>query len=142
MIVLSMAAALLATAQAEPTPLQMGRAAFLAGTCATLGWESSRQRVAAAGEAYDVRHPPADPAVRQAEILEGIQAARADMRLIVDAFRSTGDVAAFKEAVASRCDSVARDMPGMLNRTEGTQAAFDAAIAAQLSRMAGDTPPP
>ena len=128
MIVLAAAGVLLAV-QAEPAPAQMGRASFLAGMCATLGWETSRERVIAAGAAYDVRNPTADPAGRQAEIVQGIQAAQGDINAVIGAFRADNDVPAFKAAIAERCDSVVRDVPDMLNRTDGTQAAFDAAIA-------------
>lgn len=134
MIVLAAAAALL-TAQADPTPYQMGRASFFAGMCATIGWDTSRERVVAAANAYDARNPTSDMAGRQAEITRGIQDAQADINGVIGALRASNDVPAFKVALADRCDSVVRDVPEMLSRTEGTQAAFDTAIADLITRV-------
>ena len=132
---IALAVAALLAVQAEPTPHQMGRASFFAGMCATIGWDTSRERVIAAANAYDARNPTNDMPGRQAEITQGIQAAQADINAVIGALRATNDVPAFKAAVAERCDSVVRDTPEMLSRTDGTQAAFDAAIANIITRV-------
>lgn len=132
MIEVLAAAALLV---AEPTPYEMGRASFFVGACSSLGWDGSRERAVAYAEAYDARHPTDDMNARQTEIMQGIQAARADFDLVVAAFRETADVPAFKEAIAQRCDAVVRDIPGMLGRTDSTKADFDAAVADLVGRI-------
>ena len=111
-----------------PTPYEMGRAAFTAGMCASLGWDTSREQVVAFAEAYDLRFPTDDPSARQTEITRGITDARHEVEALTASWRETGDVATFKANLAQRCDALTRQIPELLARSPDTQTAFDAAI--------------
>src|SRR5690606_3637872 len=120
------AAALLTAAPAEPTPYELGRASFFTGLCMNVGWDGTHERAVAYAEAYDARNPTDDMEGRQAETMRGIEDAQTEVNALLAAFQASRDVAAFKDAITSRCDAVVRDFPAILGRTDGTEAAFDA----------------
>ena len=132
------AAVLVAFAPGDPTPFEMGRASVFAGMCMMIGWETSQDRVVAFAQAYDARNPTDDMDARQAEIMRGIEDARVGLEAVKADLAATGDVAAFRQALSSRCDGVVRDIPEILSRTDATQAAFDAAIAQIVSQDPSD----
>jgi hypothetical protein len=109
------------------TPREMGRASVIAGMCSTIGWESSRERAMALGQAYVVENG-LDDAATAAEVEVGVQEAAAEVEAVVQALDQTGDVEAFKTALRTRCDETARRLPALMNRTEQTDAVFDARI--------------
>lgn len=131
MIGLLAAAALLAGAQADPSPAEMGRAAVYVGVCSSLGWDGSG--ATAYAREYDVRNPTDDMPARVAEMEAAVQDARAEFIALIADFRRTGDAAALRNVIVERCDALVRDIPGMLRRTGSTDDDFEAAFADLLA---------
>ncbi|HYC75890.1 hypothetical protein [Brevundimonas sp.] len=142
MIGLLLAAALvLPAAPPEPSARELGRSSVYAGFCAELGWETSRERVIAAGDAYAARHPEREETELAAEITLGIGDGQTEIGALIESFHATADVIALKQAIETRCDAVVRDVPEFLSRSAGTAASFDAAIAEIAANNVGGARP-
>lgn len=127
MIALFAAALIAAPApQADYTPAQMGHASIYAGMCSTIGWVSSQEQVVAQAEAYLTHHPDKSETEVQAEMMTGINAAKAEIDAAVAAYRSNRDGVVFKAFLTGKCNGVARDMPAFLSRAADTDQRFEA----------------
>ena len=123
------ALATIALLAAEPTAHELGRSSVYAGFCSQIGWETNRDRVVAAGDAYAARHPDRAEADLAAEINEGIEQAQTEIAALIETFRAGGEVSVLRREIETRCDAVVRDVPEFLSRSASTAATFDAAMA-------------
>lgn len=114
--------------QAELTPQQMGRAAYLAGACASYGWVGNREGIVAAAQSYVAAHPEQPETQIEAGIAEGIETGRNEMAAITGAPRSPGAKAAYQRAIRGVCDGVVRQAPTFLGRNADTDRRFEAVL--------------
>jgi len=121
--------------QADYSASDMGRASIYAGMCSTIGWVSSQEQVVAQAEGYMAAHPNQAETEVQAQMMTGIDAAKAEIDAAITAYRSNRDGAAFKAFLRGKCDGVARDMPAFLARGADTDQQFDAKMAEVLGGL-------